>query len=664
MRVTASKSTNDQQLVGELSATATTGFPAMQLLRSLLSAITLPALAIGQGGATSTIHTDTMVIRGRFVDGDGIPIQRCTVQLTGHQSTGYDLAWAAADWANPPEITTTASGEFRFTFPLPAANEARDRNRYHIQASHAKHAPWFSHCTFEVATALGGIDYGDIQLPAGVRPRIRCVDTNGALQSGVTLWLKPQKPVDAFIVTPEFGPHSWITQGVYDTTDIDGTLHLKDPAVAAECSITATNRALHQAPASVTLAAKDPIVVVVSAVPADAVIEGRIVDARGEPVAGATLSARGEGGASCQSRRDGRFTLLRDEKTKGGTATIRMAKNRRYDQWVPVATIDWGIRDAKIVVPAATAVTFEVRIASGAPVEDFNLYCLPVAQGSTEIGTRQAGSFAGGRVICKLAPGAYRVFVHPRTDAALPSEWTVIDVGDQDAVQRIVVEASRRRSVRLVIHGQGNGAEPAAGALVEVIAGRAPQPFEFVMPATAAVDGGKRRESQLVAASRSDAEGNAVVNLPDLADAVHLRVSGPTIQTHIVPVDLPWRDEPLVVEVVPGASISGTVGPLADVLNLDPDYDPKARRNIYDHQRRYGATITAVSGSYRREGILLDHQGRFTMQGLPPGPVELALSLWRRVGDSRQRIPDPLPLGTLAADPAKPLVVDLKLPKR
>lgn len=552
------------------------------------------ALAAGQSPATSTIQTGTLVIRGRFVDTDGKPIKRCHVRLTGHQSTGYDLAWSAGDWTDPPEITTSETGEFRFTFRLPAANEPRDRNRYHINCSHARYAHWFSHCTFEVASALGEIDYGDVHLPVGVRPRIRCVDSTGARQAGVSLWLKPTEPDMTLVTTAEFGPHSWIQHGDIGSTDIDGYLHLQDPVLPGEYSLTVRNRVALKTPESVTLPADDLVEAVIDAVPADDLIEGRLVDAAGEPLAAALLATQpGLGGPSCRSRRDGRFALIRDGKTNGREAQIYLANNRRYDAWAPVAAVRWGTRDAVIEVPAGTPVTFEVRTKAGAPVEDFNLYCLPVRDADPAGGVRRSGPFPGGRVTCDLAPAGYRVLVYPHSELVLPSDWLVVDVGDREAVQRVVLDAAVERTVRVVFADQGGAAEAVAGALVEVIAGSEPEPFAFVMPSTALVERRQQPASLRVASSCSDAQGMAVLHLPEPGGPVHLRVSGASIQTQVLPVDLTTRGEPIAVEVLPGARMTGSLGPIEAMHALDPAYDPKARPDIYSHQRRYGPTLTA-----------------------------------------------------------------------
>jgi hypothetical protein len=120
-----------------------------------------------------------------------------------------------------------------------------------------------------------------------------------------------------------------------------------------------------------------------------------------------------------------------------------------------------------------------------------------------------------------------------------------------------------------------------------------------------------------------------------------------------------------VIEVAPGARIAGTVGPLASFLALDPEYDPNARPGIYRHQRGYGPTITVVSGRFRREGIRLDHRGRFAIEGLPPGPVQLSLHAFTK-GERGGRGRDPLPydLGAHVVAHGKPLEVALEVPPR
>jgi len=61
---------------------------------SLVAVFAVSPLA-AQVPQSSPIATGTLVVRGRCVDFDtGAPLSRCRVQLTGHQCTGYPLAWS------------------------------------------------------------------------------------------------------------------------------------------------------------------------------------------------------------------------------------------------------------------------------------------------------------------------------------------------------------------------------------------------------------------------------------------------------------------------------------------------------------------------------------------------------------------------------------------
>ena len=106
----------------------------------------------------------------------------------------------------------------------------------------------------------------------------------------------------------------------------------------------------------------------------------------------------------------------------------------------------------------------------------------------------------------------------------------------------------------------------------------------------------------------------------------------------------------------------GTLTPLAAVRALDPDPQPGV--SIYKHQRRFAATITAVCGEFRREGILVDYRGCFSGGGLPEGEVVLMLHPWVKDGPSLKRGPEPLPLGMFTLGCAIPLAVELTLPQR
>ena len=130
-----------------------------------IAAAGLPA----QPPPSSPIATETLVVRGRCVDFDsGAPLSRCRVRLTGHESTGYPMAWSRTDWADPSEVTTGPDGAFRFEVRLPAADEELDRGRYHLRISHAHHAAWYSHCAFPIAQAQGGVGAASVHRDAPI----------------------------------------------------------------------------------------------------------------------------------------------------------------------------------------------------------------------------------------------------------------------------------------------------------------------------------------------------------------------------------------------------------------------------------------------------------------------------------------------------------------
>lgn len=181
---------------------------------------------------TSLLATDTLVIRGRLLDAEsGEPLPRGTAVLTGHQSTGYSLAWGVGDWADPPEQTTRDDGRFEFTLRVPASFEAVDRARYHLKVTHPHNLAWFAHGSFHAAMRTGLVDYGDIRLPIGVRPRVRCVDTQGVRQAGVVLNLTCADRGSATTPGPA-GTAAWLLGGAYGATDIDGQLHVDHPLPA------------------------------------------------------------------------------------------------------------------------------------------------------------------------------------------------------------------------------------------------------------------------------------------------------------------------------------------------------------------------------------------------------------------------------------------------
>jgi hypothetical protein len=623
-----------------------------------LVAAALPA----QLPSTSPIATETLVVRGRCVDFDtGVPLARCRVALTGHQSTGYAMAWSRTDWADPPEVTTGPDGTFRFEVRLPAADEELDRGRYHVQISHAHHAGWFSHCAFVIAQAQGGVDYGDVRLPAGVWPRIRCEDPKGAPQPGVLVDLRPAAGSldERFVHAVGDGPHWWIERGAYARTDIDGYLHLEQPLPPGDYTLAVREREARTVPGQVKLPQSDAIVAVVAPVDTECSILGRLVDESGQPVEGASLSDGGEGPTLCTTRRDGAFTLINNKPTGRTYATLCLALNRRFDGWLSMGEVEWGRRDVELVLPAKTLHTFVVRTQSGAPVESFNLYCQRRGPGDQEV-VRLAGTFAGGRAPVRLPDGDYEVRVVPRSDRILASDpqAITIDAAHEEIAVEVPDAVARTVEVRFA-----DDHTAAAGALVEAIAGGVPPLFAWVRPDTVIERRDTRQpELRMVASARTDARGRATLRLRD-ARNLHLRVTGASVRTMVQAADL-TDDKALPIDVERGATLFGTIGPLTALRALDCDRAAEARPSIYSYHSWTAPTLTVVlgGGQERREGIRIDPQGRFRCDGLPPGPVELQLRHWAKEGRGRRLVEPPSVLGSWTLRVDAPQSVELQLP--
>jgi hypothetical protein len=632
----------------------------------MLSGLSLVVAAFAQQPAaalppSSLLATDTLVVRGRLLDAEsGQPLPRGNVTLTAHQSTGYDLAWGVGDWANPPEQTTGDDGRFQFTLRVPASFEPIDRARYHLRVKHPHHLAWFAHGTFHAGLRTGVLDHGDIRLPSGVRPRVRCVDTKGVRQAGVVLQLQNLDRMPAVLPGPT-GTEAWLTRSAYGVTDIDGYLHMDHPLPNGDYELGVKGRVVKRQPESIQLPTTELIEVVVAELAPEDAIEGQVVDAAGVPVEGAMLAVGGDGGTSGVTRRDGRFTLLRDDKVRPGPAPIQMARNRRYDTWVHVATLEWGTRDAHIELPTPVVTSIVVSDPQGAACESFSLYCMPVGRNSTRGGWRIAGRFPGGSVDGALEPGDYELLVQPHGDRLAPTAWQPITIEPNGSAVAVRLAAAHERHVELVVAGAPSST--AANVLVEVIAGGEPSAFEFVRPYTAV--GQRDRDPAgpcVVASARADAQGHVVVRVPELGP-VHLRCSGCGVQPQVFAADL-QPQQPVRIELARGCRLSGSLGPVEALPRLDPDHDPRPRPSIYDYANWTRPTLTLVfaNGAGQREGVQIETDGTFACDGLPPGEVEVTLQLWQRVGNRRQRDPSPPVLGTFTVDPEQPRVVQLHLP--
>lgn len=634
----------------------------MTRILTVLAAFTVAVLP-AQPPQASPIATETLVVRGRCVDFDtGAPLPRCRVRLTGHQSTGYAMAWSRSDWADPAEVTTGLDGAFRFDVRLPAADEALDRGRYHLRIAHAHHAAWFSHCAFVIACGQGGVDYGDVRLPKGVWPRLRCEDASGAPQAGVLLDLRRAKgngADDGFHFAEGDGPHWWIESGAYARTDVDGHVHLDDPLPAGNYTLAVRGREARAVPSTIELPQVAPIVAVVSALTEANVILGRLVDESGLPVEGAALSDGDDSPTSCVTRRDGAFTLVCANPTGRAKATLRMAQNRRFDGWVTVGEVEWGRRDVELVLPAKTLHTFVVRTSHGTVVEDFSLYCYRRGGGEIEP-VRLAGSFAEGRASCRVAPGAYELLVVPRSDRALASGWQQITIDPAREEVAVEVPEPVARTIEVVFTGDRAAA---AGVLIEAIEGGEPPLFDWVRPATLVQSPGRGLPPmRVVASARTDARGRATLQL-DESGELHLRVSGPGVRTVVCAANFA-RGKALPIAVERGATLLGSLGPAAALQALDPERAADARPSIYSYHSWSAPTLTVSCGEgrERREGIAIDRLGRFRCDGLPPGPVELQLRCWQVTPQGRRLAEPPLVLGSWTLRVDAPQSVELLLP--
>jgi len=617
---------------------------------------------------TSPIVTDVLVVQGRLVDADtNEPLSRCSVRLTGHQSTGYDLAWRAGDWADPPTQSTGDDGRFRFEFRLPSAFEPVDRARYQLNVSHPWHAAWFSHCTFHVARARGGVDYGDVPLPKGSRPRVRCVDTDGALQPGVLLRLQQAAPADPGPGNLPGGPLSWIRRGAYARTDIDGYLHLDDPLPPGDYEVEVRGRATANAVEAITLPTRDAVEIVVESVAANRSITGRLVSSDELPIGGAHLRA-GRRGPSCITQRDGRFVLVADDdhRDDGRSFEMLMARNRRYDGWGVVGEARWGDRDIRFEVPAATTTTFVVTDSDGRPVEGFSLYCLP-DDGHEAPGARLAGTFSGGRARCGIdsdTPHHYRVIPHdPRLQS---TAWIALPSDTSSDVQVTLAETVVAR-VRVAL--RYDAGIPVENACVEVLTAEPPTSTAFVPPATAdnIESIGNAGPALLVAKAHCDDKDTAVLRLPAFGD-YWLRVSGDNVATevHRARIDAKATDIPIVVEAAPGGVVTGRLTPVDAALQLDPSHAAERQPSIYSYRSHYRPTLVVVLGDgTRREGIQIADDGAFRCAGLPLGEAEFRLQLWTTPdGKSHFLVDDPPLLGTVQVTAGEMSAVELDVPEK
>jgi RNA polymerase sigma-70 factor (ECF subfamily) len=586
-----------------------------------------------EGAVTATVTT----LRGRIVDAvDRAPLGGGEVELSFAPGRFVTDEAGFREWPAPVTAHARADGTFAI------ACEPAAETHVTLQVRAPGHAPASAYWTSLRAGCE--FDLGDVALARGCELRARVVDEHGAPVAGVELSIERRS--GALGMREPFGPWS-----SFDTTSgADGRLPNRVLPVPAAYGI-AAGRVHAQwrvvRPTEIVLGSEPVTVVdvVVAPVPAREGFAGRVVDARGNPVAGVTLSVAAEflDMGSAVSGPDGAFALA-TELRQPELPLYLPAAERRFRLLEPERRYRRGATDLEVRVAREPA--FDVSIAvvdarSGAPVTSYGLrwsidwwteaLSLEVPPERVYFPAPAEPRPAGRAVLPQLAPGGYRVSVHPADNGLAVAYLVPFEVGANGA-DEVRVALQPFAPLRVVVRDEAGAAVPGVDvAVVHDLASDHEYTSLFTVEQLARGVGGGRRMKALLHSCVTDPDGRVVLSAPANEPRLRLRVSGASVATQWVALAVvPPDGAEVAVTAKACAQVVGRAGPADVVALLGPTpADLRAAQMVRDEdsdlpQLCPKVYLQPVGEGYGSSAPLLP-DGSFRLDAVPPGSYRIVV---------------------------------------
>jgi protocatechuate 3,4-dioxygenase beta subunit len=575
--------------------------------------------------------TPMATLHGRCIDPDGTPLAGCKVQLSGSMRNPQRRDAWLRDHPAPENLKldqiSGTDGRFRFTFepPPPFVFFVSAGLDGHVAVT----ADWSQ------IDAGADVDCGDVVLPRGAQLTGLLVDADGTPQTNAELNTRRRGDERSMRANATFAP--W--DGSYAKTDANGRFVFRSLFLPGTYMVSHRRSGGYHPIGDVEIPASLHAVdvrLVVESTPAKPTIWGRVVDAAGQPIARAWVSADERGlGLRDNTSADGTFAIERNEREHGPITLL--AEREGYEPARTATRIEWGTKGVELVLRPAPGVAVRVTDPDDEPVAQYSVRVTPRERSrwtSSDFEVRARGPFADGTATIPTASGKWTVVVEFPASAGLVTSFTPIEMAG--ATLRLDLRAERPATRTLhVVDATG---QPIAGTHVQVcdLVDGELEERTWVRPIEQFFMASGMKRALVCHECVTDADGRCQLLGPGSRE-VGVLVLGPGhVLLRQLGVRLDLADE-LEVTVQRGARMKGQVVPPEAVeelhrmlgLGSGAAFPADTCPTIALH-RQLGGRHEAYPGfGQDNTAWRVDASGAFEVGGIAPGPWRLILQAWR-----------------------------------
>lgn len=573
-------------------------------------------------------------LRGRCVRAtDGGPVQAATATVTFGRGRFVTEDPEYHNWPAPITVQADARGEFAVSF----ATEPL------LRVSLTVSAPGHTESDESWPSLQAGIDIdlGDVALIPGCIWAGRVVDADGKPVPSVLLEIERRS---GGVASAAFTMWSFIQR----ESGADGRLGEEVLPLPGHYGISVSHtRPGYRvvSPTELVLGAEARLstaIVVARTELLDSVV-GKVVDERGEPVAGLQICLHEElvqiGHAT--SADDGSFWLSAENWAREQELFLAPSE-LRYRMAEPTKKYERGAPNVEVRVVRQRSIDVPVEVVdarTGKPVESYGIshaldywiderkFLIPPDRFYRPV---EPARHANGRTVLSVLPGKHRLMVFPE-DKILATAYMLPFTVTESGADPVRVELHGHAEARVRLRDETG--KPLEGVTVRLFHSMSGAQFAalFSTEELARGVGGGRKMAVALHTQVTDKEGRVVLRAPVSEARLGLQLSGPRVvwttqKMAQVPVDgLDWD-----ITLPALATVRGTVGPASLLERIGPSAQERLWASMVrpeDSDLNYACAVVMLQGKGSKFGgrapLLPD--GTFAIETAYPGDYELML---------------------------------------